>query len=154
MPRQFLALSVTWPEDTPRSAALLAAVALALLALMVLLVLVARVGTAIAAEVHRAQSDYLRLAVDRPGAIDNALKLGQCLRRQLQTQAAEGIAAPREWVESRRAVIETQCQATLEPLGDVVPERHRRRLAVILDSSSSTKSTAADPTSGIPFRSR
>lgn len=106
--------SLTFPSDTVRVRLLLSVIALAMLSSMVFLVLLSRVGTAIAVEVDHAQGVYLRSSGGRPGAMNSALQLGQCVRRQMQFSASLGILDA-GWAPLARAEAEIQCQQELHP---------------------------------------
>jgi hypothetical protein len=99
---------------------LLAVVAGALLAATVMLANVARLGSAIASEVNDAQNDYLQIAGSGQQAETNALRLGQCLRREMLKLARGGFVHKDAWAAKSRVQALPLCRNALPP---VSPDR-------------------------------
>jgi hypothetical protein len=95
---------------------LLAVVAGALMAAIVIIANVARLGTAIANEIRDAQNDYLQMAGSGQLAEINALKLGQCLRREMIKLAPAGFAHHETWTAKTRTEALPLCRNGLPPL--------------------------------------
>lgn len=99
---------------------LLAVIAGALLAATVMLANVARLGSAIASEVHDAQNEYLQIAGSGQQAETNALRLGQCLRREMLKLARGGFVHKDAWAAKSRVQALPLCRNVLPP---VSPDR-------------------------------
>ena len=95
---------------------LLACIALALLVLTVLASNVARLGSAIAREVHRAQIDYMQGMDSGEPVHSNALLLGQCLRREMLKSVRAGFVHPDTWAVTARIKALPACTSLLPAL--------------------------------------
>lgn len=95
---------------------LLAVVAGALMTATVMIANVARFGTTIASEIRDAQNDYLMVAGSGQPAEINAVKLGQCLRREMLKLARGGLAHPETWTAKTRSEALPLCRSRLPPL--------------------------------------
>lgn len=93
----------------------LTVLACALFAGTVILANVARLGSAIANEIRDAQNDYLQLAGYGIAAENNALKLGQCLRREMLKLARAGFVRQDTWAVTSRLQALPLCQRVLPP---------------------------------------
>lgn len=94
---------------------MLSFIAGALLVATVILANVARLGSVIANEVRHAQNDYLQLAGYGAVAEHNALKLGQCLRREMLKLARAGFVHQDTWAVASRVQALPLCQRALSP---------------------------------------
>lgn len=95
---------------------LLAIGAGALMTATVMIANVARLGTTIASEIRDAQNDYLMVAGSGQLAEINALKLGQCLRREMLKLARGGLAHHETWTAKTRTEALPLCRNGLPPL--------------------------------------
>lgn len=120
MPEPFKHLEVS--VDRSREAGvLLACVAFALLVLTVLATNVARLGSAVAREVQRAQIDYMHRMGGGQSAENNALLLGQCIRREMLKSARAGFVQPDTWALGARIRALPACTRVLPELPPAAP---------------------------------
>ena len=103
-------------DRSQEAGVLLACAALALLVLTGLVTNVARLGSAIAREVQRAQVDYLRGMANGEASETNALLLGQCLRREMLKSARAGFVHPETWAVAARVDALPICTRVLPSL--------------------------------------
>jgi hypothetical protein len=108
-------------DRSRESGVLLACAALALLVLTVLVANVARLGSAIAREVHRAQVDYMKDMGSGEPAENNALLLGRCLRREMLRSARGGFVHPDTWAVAARIKALPACSKALPALPPQTP---------------------------------
>ncbi len=106
---------------------LLSCIAFALLVLTVLAANVARLGTAIAREVNRAQLDYMQDVGFGAPVESNALLLGQCLRREMLKLARAGFVHPDTWAVAARVHALPVCANALPALPSPVTPTARSR---------------------------
>ena len=92
---------------------LLACVAFALLVLTALATNVARLGSAISREVHRAQVDYMKDMGYDEAVESNALLLGRCLRREMLKSARAGFVHTDTWAVAARVHALPGCSSVL-----------------------------------------
>ena len=107
-------------DRSQEAGVLLACVALALLVLTALASNMARLGSAISREVHRAQADYVQ---GMGGEIvdTNALLLGHCLRREMMKSVSAGFLHPDSWAFTARVKAVPNCTRLLPALPPSVP---------------------------------
>jgi hypothetical protein len=84
------------------AAVLLACVATASLVFAALAMNVARLGSAVAREVERAQTAYMHHTGSGEPAEHNAMLLGHCLRREMLRSARAGLLDPDAWAITAR----------------------------------------------------
>lgn len=102
------------PQSAARVGILLSVIAGALLVMMVMLANIARLGSVIANEVRVVQLDYLQQA--GPAFSETtALKLGQCLRREMLKWARAGFVHSDTWAVATRLQTLPLCQRALLP---------------------------------------
>ena len=92
---------------------LLACVAFALLILTALATNLARLGSVIAREIQRAQIDYMQETGTGASVENNALLLGQCLRREMLKSAQAGFVYSDTWAVAARVHSLPLCIETL-----------------------------------------
>ena len=107
-------------DRSQEAGVLLACVALALLVLIALASHMARLGSAIAREVHHAQEDYTQ-GVRGDIAETSARLLGHCLRREMMKSVAAGFLRPEAWAFGARIRALPTCTRVLPPLPPPVP---------------------------------
>jgi hypothetical protein len=105
---------------------LLGCVALALLVLIGLAVNVARLGPVISREIQRAQIDYMQQAGNGGAVEANALRLGQCLQREMVRSAHAGFVYSDTWAVSTRVRALPDCLRALPALPSPLMARSAR----------------------------
>lgn len=108
-------------ERNQEAGALLACVALALFVLTVLAMNVARLGSAIAREVQRAQLDYMHRMGSGEPVESNALLLGHCVRREMLKSARAGFVHPDTWAVAARVKALPGCTRALPAVPPQAP---------------------------------
>jgi hypothetical protein len=108
-------------DRSRKAGALLACVALALLVLTALAMNVARLGSAISREVQRAQIDYMHRMGSGETVENNALLLGQCVRREMLRSARAGFVQPESWALTARIRALPDCTRALPAVAPQAP---------------------------------
>jgi len=133
-------------DRSQEAGVLLACVALALFVLTGLVINVARLGSAVAREVQRAQIDYLRQVTNGEPAETNALVLGQCLRREMLKSARAGFVHPDTWAVAARVAALPLCTSVLPALPPRRPPPGAfPRTRPIIITEAPARSAAATP---------
>jgi hypothetical protein len=108
-------------DRSQKVGALLACAALALLVLTALATNVARLGTVISREVQRAQIDYMHHMGSGERVENNALLLGQCVRREMLKSASAGFVHTDTWAVAARVRAMPSCTSALPALPPQTP---------------------------------
>jgi hypothetical protein len=123
---------------------LLACLGLALLVLVALVANVARLGSAIALEVERAQVDYMQGMGGDALARRNARLLGQCLQREMLKSVRSAFVHPDTWAVTARIKALPTCTPRLPavspPVSPVITAPRFR--AIVTSGPASTPAFA------------
>lgn len=100
---------------------LIACITLGLLVLAGLALNVARLGSAIAREVGRAQVAYVQTMGHGEPVETNAVLLGHCLRQEMLKSARSGVLHPDSWAVAARLHAAPRCTRMLPPIPPATP---------------------------------
>lgn len=124
----------------------LACLAFALLILTALATNLARLGSVIAREIQRAQIEYMQETGTGAAVENNALLLGQCLRREMLKTAQAGFVYSDTWAVAARVHSLPLCIETLPSRGPAAapPANPPRARNIVLRRSGNGPTIASN----------
>jgi hypothetical protein len=124
----------------------LTCLAFALLILTALATNLARLGSVIAREIQRAQIDYMQETGSGASVENNALLLGQCLRREMLKSAQAGFVYSDTWAVAARVHSLPLCVETLPSAAppSAVPANRVRARGIAVQPTGNTPTIASN----------